>query len=113
MLKGAFGGNSRTTAIVTCRSDDSHGDETLQSMRFGERCGMINNTTKIAATSLQTAMENIDTALTAVSIQLRSLEKRGKQHLESYRKLYASFHLMHRKRDDLARSFSGSKTIAI
>lgn len=37
------GGNSRTTAIINCRSDDTHGDETLQSMRFGERCAMISN----------------------------------------------------------------------
>jgi hypothetical protein len=30
LLRGAFGGNSRTLAIVNCRSDDVHGDETLQ-----------------------------------------------------------------------------------
>lgn len=30
ILKAAFGGNSRTTAVVTCHSDDKHADETLQ-----------------------------------------------------------------------------------
>ena len=112
MLRGAFGGNSRTTAIITCRSDDIYGDETLQSMRFGQRCGMISNANKVAAISLQTAMEQIDMSLKNVSEQLISLESRGKQHLDSYQKLLASFHLMQRKRDDLARSFSGKKEVS-
>lgn len=30
VLKAAFGGNSRTTAIIACHSDDAHADETLQ-----------------------------------------------------------------------------------
>lgn len=106
MLRGAFGGNSRTSAIINCRSDDVHGDETLQSIRFGERCGMISNTTKLAATSLHTAIEAIDASLTRVAEQLQSLQRRGKQHLESYQKLSSSYHLMLRKREDLARSSS-------
>jgi hypothetical protein len=113
MLRGAFGGNSRTSAIVNCRSDDTHGDETLQSMRFGERCGMISNTTKMAATSLNSAVEAIDASLTRVAEQLLSLEKRGKQHLDSYQKLSASFQLMQSKRNDLARLFSGTTNKSI
>jgi hypothetical protein len=30
LLKRAIGGNSRTTAVVTCRVDDDHAEETLQ-----------------------------------------------------------------------------------
>ena len=30
LVKGAFGGNSRTTVLVNCRGDDAYGDETLQ-----------------------------------------------------------------------------------
>jgi kinesin family member 5 len=30
ILKAAFGGNSRTTAIITCHSDDIHADESVQ-----------------------------------------------------------------------------------
>jgi uncharacterized protein YhfF len=82
-------------------------------MRFGERCGMISNTTKIAATSLTGAIKVIDSSLSRVAEQLASLEGRGKQHLESYQKLHASYHLMQRKRDELARSFSGSKSVYI
>jgi hypothetical protein len=73
MLRGAFGGNSRTSAIIACRSDDVNGDETLQSLRFGERCSMISNITKTAATSLTSAIEVIDESLTRVKEQLHSL----------------------------------------
>jgi hypothetical protein len=64
---------------------------------------MISNITKTAATSLNSAIEMIDKSLTRVKEQLHSLEKREKQHLESYQKLSASYLLMLRKRDDLAK----------
>jgi hypothetical protein len=87
-----------------------HGDETLQSIRFGERCGMISNTTKLAATSLQSAIDAINSSLSRVGEQLQSLERRGKQNLESFQKLSSSYHLMLRKREDLARSSSEQKS---
>jgi kinesin family protein 5 len=104
MLRGSFGGNSRTTAIINCRSDDTHGDETLQSMRFGERCGMISNSAKMAASSISTALESIDNSLLKVQEQLLSLESRGKNHLESYFKLKKSFQQMKMKRDNLSKA---------
>jgi kinesin family protein 5 len=86
LLKGAFGGNSKTGVIVTCRSDDkTHGDETLQSLRFGELCGMITNATRQAAScSLETLLATLDTSIEKVSLQLESLKQRGKQHLPSF-----------------------------
>ena len=89
LLKGAFGGNSKTSVIVTCRSDDkSHGDETLQSLRFGEQCGMITNATRQAATcSIESLLDTLDTSITKVGSQLQSLKDRGKQNLPSFRSL--------------------------
>lgn len=86
LLKGAFGGNSKTGVIVTCRSDDkTHGDETLQSLRFGEQCGMITNATRQAAScSIETLLKNLDTSIEKVGVQLQSLKDRGKQHLPSF-----------------------------
>ncbi|KAJ1448688.1 P-loop containing nucleoside triphosphate hydrolase protein, partial [Pelagophyceae sp. CCMP2097] len=37
LLRAALGGASRTTALVCCRRDDGHADETLQALRFGKR----------------------------------------------------------------------------
>eukprot|EP01036_Dinobryon_divergens_P032794 gene32794-42452_t len=41
--------SNRTTAIVNCRADPQHGDETLQTMRFAERCSLISNAMRQAA----------------------------------------------------------------
>ena len=101
MLKAAFGGNSRTTVVINCRADAEHGDETLQSMRFGERCGMITNSMRAVAASFSTALEAVDKALATVQGQLSSLEARGKQHLPSYKSLLHSFQLLDRKRREL------------
>jgi kinesin family protein 5 len=88
VLKGAFGGNSRTCVIVTCRSDDKkYGAETLQSLRFGERCGMISNHTKVAATSLDAVLAAINASMHAVEKQVQGLRARGKTHIPSYKKL--------------------------
>lgn len=101
MLKSAFGGNCKTTAIINCRSDDSNGDETLQSLRFGERCSMISNTAKQAASSLESTITALNEALSRVEAQIISLDNRGKQHLDSYQKVKNSFIQMQRKRDEL------------
>ena len=89
LLKGAFGGNSKTGVIVTCRSDDkTHGDETLQSLRFGEQCGMITNATRQAASSsIETLLSTLDISIEKVGLQLKSLKDRGKHHLPSFRSL--------------------------
>jgi kinesin family protein 5 len=89
LLKGAFGGNSKTGVIVTCRSDDkTHGDETLQSLRFGEQCGMITNATRQAAScSIESLLATLDASIGKVEAQLQSLKDRGKHHLPSFRSL--------------------------
>lgn len=102
LLRSAFGGNSRTSLIVCCRSDDEHGEETLQSLRFGERCGMISTHIIAKAGNLSNALEAVDEALNRVSKQLQVLETKGKQNLPSYVSLKASFLDMQRRRVDLA-----------
>ena len=101
VLRCAFGGNCRTTAVVSCQSDDSEGEETLQSLRFGERCGMISNSTKAAASSLSNALATIDDALSRVEVQIRVLESKGKQDSQSYQTIRASYLQLLRKKEDL------------
>lgn len=103
LLKGAFGGNSRTCVIVTCRSDDVHfGDETLQSIRFGEQCSMItNNAVQTAAISYNEVMEKLDYSIRSVSHQLDELEKRGKSSLPSFCTLKAKLYELKRQKENL------------
>lgn len=102
LLKAAFGGDSRTTVFVNCRTDDVHGDETLQSLRFGERCSMISNSAKVAASSVSSALEALERALSAIRGQIAVLEGRNKTHLDSYLKLVKSCDTLQRQRDGLA-----------
>eukprot|EP00466_Bigelowiella_natans_P001881 jgi/Bigna1/140648/aug1.57_g15356 len=70
-------GNSRTTAIVTCRSDESHGDQTLSSIRFGQ----------MAATSVESARNTVLGAIRRCRQQMHQMEIRGNQHLPVYHTL--------------------------
>jgi len=103
LLKGAFGGNSKTGVIVTCRSDDkTHGDETLQSLRFGEQCGMITNATRQAAScSIEALLASLDSSIEKVGAQLQSLKDRGKQHLPSFRSLENKLTELKTRRQDV------------
>lgn len=102
LLRCAFGGNSRTLAIINCRSDDCHGDETLQSLRFGESCSRITNTLKTLASSASDALQLVTCTLSKVLVQLETLESRGKKDLPSYHKLKGSYLALLRKKDNLA-----------
>ena len=98
LLKSAFGGNCRTLAFVNCRPEDKFGDETLQSLRFGERCNMISNKLRTAATSLETTIQTIDDAIATVRKQILSLEQKNRQHLESYQRLQHTLKQMENRR---------------
>jgi hypothetical protein len=77
LLRGAFGGNSVTSAIVTCRMDDEHAAETLQALYFGERCSMITNVTRNAVASKGKALEAIDSALSSCEMGIERLKKKA------------------------------------
>lgn len=111
LLKAAFGGNSRTTVLVNCRMDGESGEETLQSMRFGERCAMVSNSMRLAASSYQSALTAVGSALDTVRAQLGSLELKGKQHLPSYKALVQSYQHLDRKRAELV-AVHGAKSAA-
>jgi hypothetical protein len=113
MLRAAFGGNSRTTAIICGRPDDDHGEETLQSFRFGERCSMISNKTKALAQSAEATLNSLNDSLLRVKKQLHSLHERGKSHLPSYEKLQTSCFTMEKKRDELAATVKTKNKIGI
>ena len=61
VLRVAFGGNSYTHVIVNTRCEEEHADETLQSLRFGERCAMISNDLKRVASSYKDTLAAMET----------------------------------------------------
>lgn len=101
LLRSAFGGNSRTVAMINCRSDDVHGDETLQSLRFGERCGLISNSITTVASSARDALNVLNETLERVSSQLSVLEAKNRTELTSYQKLKFSYQQLLRRKAEL------------
>jgi len=101
ILKSAFGGNARTTVIINTRTEGEHGDETLQTLRFGERCAMISNTLKQLASSYEDTLSILDQSLEALNKQIISFQSKEKTQLSAYRTLLESFSNLTRKREEL------------
>jgi hypothetical protein len=112
LLKAAFGGNSRTMVLVNARPEEEHGEETLQSLRFGERCGLISNDLKQMATSKESTMQALDAALNALQQQMYTLESRSKQHLDSYKALQISHESLVRRKQELLMMETNGKSLS-
>ena len=78
LLKSALGGCSRTTAVVTASPAAEHGNETLNALRFGERCALITNTAQLGATSMADAVAAVDAALGRCDRAIGAMEARGR-----------------------------------
>jgi hypothetical protein len=104
LLKGSFGGNCKTRVIVTCRTDDQlHGEETLQTLRFAEKCSLISNSTKtVAAASVETVLQCLDHSIEEVRKQIESLRKKNKTHLPSFQSLEMKLSELRTKRESIA-----------
>lgn len=102
LLRNAFGGNCKTNVVVHCRQEDQHAEETLQTLRFGERCSMIMNETKSAAKSKEAALSAFDELLVRMEKQLHALQsKDSRNQAEAYRKIYESYQTLLLKRREI------------
>jgi hypothetical protein len=101
ILKSSFGGNSRTMVVINTRMEDLYGDETLQTLRFGERCSMISNNLKQSATSFEDTLFLLQQALQNLLKSMKVFEEKGKCHLSSYQNLVLSYDNLERKKNEL------------
>ena len=82
LLRAAFGGASRTTALVCCRRSPAHADETLQALRFGKRCALVTNfAEQVACASAADALKTIDATIAQCEQSLAGLRDRGSGNL--------------------------------
>ena len=75
LLKTAFGGSCRTTAIVTCSEDGKYAEQTLHALRFGEAISNITNKTRTRLTNKDVALKSIDDALSRCNESIESLSR--------------------------------------
>lgn len=103
ILKPAFGGNSKTTVIINGRMDGNYCDETLQSLRFGERCSNISNQLRQLATSVSDTLFALDETLDCVKKQLIDLKEKKKDTLDIFRTLSNSYDQLVFRRSTIAK----------
>ena len=84
---------------MSCRSDHEHAEESLNSLRFGERCSRITNKVEHACMSVSSALSKIDVSINHCEKSLVLLEERGMDT----RSLRERRDLLTLKRRDLAR----------
>ncbi|CAE8686136.1 unnamed protein product [Polarella glacialis] len=110
LLRSALGGDSRTNVVICCHRDDTHGDETLQALSFGERCSLVTNRAQAAmASSLGDAMAAVDSALEECRSQIKGLEQRGKGSLPACARLKSRAAALQQKRREIAERTAGTK----
>ena len=64
--------------VVHARPEAAHGDETLQSVLFGQRCAAVVSEALLrTATSREDTLKALDKAIAMVEEQLRQLSSRG------------------------------------
>jgi len=110
LLRGAFGGNSKTSLVIAARSDDENGDETLQSLRFGERCKFVSNVSVAMASSVETTLASLNLSLVKVQEQIEGLKARNLDGIESFSKLIQSAEGLKRRRDELVKISQGKES---
>ena len=102
LLRGAFGGSSRTTCVIAASPDDAHAENTVQALRFGERCATITNSAKIGAVSAAQALAVVDEALASCEQSMRNLEAKDRTNLPAYGSLKARHASLQMRRQALA-----------
>lgn len=75
LLSDALGGSSRTTIIVTASLDPQHAVETVQSLRFGERCSTVQNTAGLRGNALQKAIAGLTSGIHALETEIQKKER--------------------------------------
>lgn len=71
----SVGGNSKTSIIVCANMDPSHVTETIATLRFGERCALIENSARNNATMLASVLANLDQQIATLEVEITRKEK--------------------------------------
>jgi len=81
LLRDSFGGNSCTSVVVNAASEPEHVEETLCTLRFGERMAVVRNTPTVVvsdtAAGCKISTEGLVAALEACKTQLSQMEAAG------------------------------------
>jgi len=75
LLSSALGGSSKTVVLVTGSLDPTHAVETLQTLRFAERCGQIENRADLSTRALREMLAALDREVGEVEELIKKSER--------------------------------------
>lgn len=75
LLSEALGGDSKTTIVVTAGAEDAHALETLQAIRFGERCMAVTNTADVGLSGMTAALQALDQEIEECEVYIQENER--------------------------------------
>jgi hypothetical protein len=75
LLSEGLGGNSKTSIIICANQHPSHSAETISTLRFGERCSLIENSLRNNATMLQQILDNLEKEIKEVEEMILRKER--------------------------------------
>lgn len=75
LLSAGLGGNSKTSIIVCANMDPTHATETVATLRFGERCALIETSARNNATMLAGVLAALDAQIAALEKEIETKER--------------------------------------
>lgn len=75
LLSAGLGGNSKTSIIVCANMDPTHATETVATLRFGEKCALIETSARNNATMLAGVLAALDAQIAALEEEITLKER--------------------------------------
>lgn len=75
LLSSGLGGDSKTSFIVCGSMDPIHAPETVASLRFGEKCALIETEARNNANMLANVLANIDVQIKQLEVTIKEKER--------------------------------------
>lgn len=75
LLSSGLGGDSKTSVVVCASMETEHMAETMASMRFGERCALIETEARNNASMLADVLADLDCKIAALEAEIQAKER--------------------------------------
>ena len=75
LLSGALGGDSKTVVLVAAAQEHAHASETVQSLRFGERCASVETRARVGANALAGMIAALNERIAACEEEIKASER--------------------------------------
>lgn len=75
LLSSALGGDSKTVVLVAAAQEHAHAAETVQSLRFGERCASVETRARVGANALAGMIAALNERIAACEEEVKATER--------------------------------------